>query len=95
MGRPWDLDRTTGGVRLLQPYQSTKGESGAWQEGTADALRFNLDLTRSVDDVLILAGDHIYKMDYSPLLRFHRERECGRDGGDASLCQHSRRTASA
>ena len=38
VGRPWDLDRSTGGVRLLQPYQSTKGERGAWQEGTADAL---------------------------------------------------------
>jgi len=75
VGRPWDLDRTTGGVRLLQPYQSSKGERGAWQEGTADALRFNLDVIRSsVEEVLILAGDHIYKMDYQPLLRFHRER---------------------
>lgn len=75
LGRAWDLDRTAGGVRLLQPYQSTKGQSGAWQEGTADAVRFNLDLLRSpVDEVLILPGDHIYKMDYNPLLRFHRER---------------------
>ncbi len=74
LGRPWDLDRTTGGVRLLQPYVSTKGgHTGAWQEGTADAVRFNLDITRSVDEVLILPGDHIYKMDYGPLLRFHRE----------------------
>jgi len=75
VGRPWDLDRTAGGVRLLQPYQSTKGERGAWQEGTADALRFNLDVIRDpVEDVLILAGDHIYKMDYRPMLRFHQER---------------------
>lgn len=75
VGRPWDLDRTAGGVRLLQPYQSTKGERGAWQEGTADALRFNLDVLRPpVEEVLILAGDHIYMMDYNPLLRFHRER---------------------
>jgi glucose-1-phosphate adenylyltransferase len=75
VGRPWDLDRTTGGVRLLQPYQSTKGERGAWQEGTADALRFNLNVVRpSVDEVLILAGNHIYTMDYGPLLRAHRER---------------------
>ena len=75
VGRPWDLDRTSGGVRLLQPYQSTKGERGAWQEGTADALRFNLDVLRgAIDDVLILAGDHIYKMDYRPMLRFHQER---------------------
>src|SRR5690242_13808282 len=62
VGKPWDLDRATGGVRLLQPYQRTKGERGAWQEGTADALRFNLDvIPESVEDVLVLAGDHIYK----------------------------------
>ncbi len=76
VGRPWDLDRTTGGVRLLQPYQSTKGEAGAWQAGTADAIRFNLNILRpTVDDVLVLAGDHIYTMDYGPLLREHRERD--------------------
>lgn len=75
VGRPWDLDRTSGGVRLLQPYQSSRGERGAWQEGTADAIRFNLDVAREpVEDVLILAGDHIYKMDYGPMLRFHAER---------------------
>jgi len=72
VGKPWDLDRSTGGVRLLQPFQRTKGERGVWQEGTADALRFNLDVIPDwVDDVLILAGDHIYKMDYAPLLKFH------------------------
>jgi glucose-1-phosphate adenylyltransferase len=81
LGRPWDLDRASGGVRLLQPYQSTRGEKGAWQEGTADALRFNLDvIPETVQEVLILAGDHIYKMDYRPLLRFHRER-----GADLTL----------
>lgn len=75
LGRPWDLDRTSGGVRLLQPYQSSRGEPGAWQEGTADALRFNLDvIPAAVTDVLILAGDHVYKMDYRPMLRFHEER---------------------
>jgi glucose-1-phosphate adenylyltransferase len=72
VGKPWDLDRATGGVRLLQPYQRAKGEPGIWQEGTADAMRFNLDIIpESVEDVLILAGDHIYKMDYRPLLEFH------------------------
>lgn len=72
LGRPWDLDRARGGVRLLQPYQSRRGEAGAWQGGTADAIRFNLDAVNpSVDHVLILAGDHIYKMDYNPLLQFH------------------------
>ena len=81
VGRPWDLDRSSGGVRLLQPYQSTKGERGAWQEGTADALRFNLDgISASADEVLILAGDHIYTMDYRPLLRFHRAH-----GADVTL----------
>ncbi|MFQ5596324.1 MAG: glucose-1-phosphate adenylyltransferase family protein, partial [Anaerolineae bacterium] len=76
IGRPWDLDRTTGGVRLLQPFQSRAGESGAWQEGTADAVRFHIDfvLEQSEDLVLILAGDHTYKMDYRPMLRSHVER---------------------
>lgn len=85
VGRPWDLDRTTGGLRLLQPYQSTRGERGAWQEGTADALRFNLDVVRAtVDDVLILAGDHVYKMDYRPLFRFHQE-----NGADLTIAVRS------
>jgi glucose-1-phosphate adenylyltransferase len=76
IGRPWDLDRSTGGVRLLQPYQSRPGETGAWQEGTADAVRFHLDFVREQNEdlVLILAGDHIYMMDYRPMLRFHTER---------------------
>lgn len=76
IGRPWDLDRSTGGVRLLQPYLSRPGETGAWQEGTADAVRFHLDFVREQkeDLVLILAGDHVYKMDYRPMLRFHAER---------------------
>jgi glucose-1-phosphate adenylyltransferase len=76
VGRPWDLDRSTGGVRLLQPYQSSRGERGAWQEGTADAIRFNLDVAReAIDDVLILAGDHIYMMDYRSMLTFHAEHQ--------------------
>ncbi|HEX9117626.1 MAG TPA: sugar phosphate nucleotidyltransferase [Anaerolineae bacterium] len=76
VGKPWDLDRATGGVRLLQPYQRAKGERGVWQEGTADALRFNLDvIPESAEDVLILAGDHIYKMDYRPMLAFHQARK--------------------
>ncbi len=76
IGKPWDLDRAHGGVRLLQPYQNRRGEAGAWQEGTADAVRFNLDFLseQQVDHVLILAGTHIYKMDYNPLFRFHIER---------------------
>jgi len=74
VGKPWDLDRSQGGVRLLQPYLGP-GISG-WQEGTADAVRRNLDFVEEqrVDTVLILAGDHVYKMDYRPMLRFHREQ---------------------
>ncbi len=71
-GRPWDLDRAHGGVRLLQPYQSRRGETGAWQGGTADAVRFNLDVVNdTIDNILILSGDHIYKMDFRPLVDAH------------------------
>ncbi len=71
-GRSWDLDRAHGGVRLLQPYQSRRGETGAWQGGTADAARFNLDvIADNIDNVLILSGDHIYKMDFRPLIEAH------------------------
>ncbi len=73
VGKPWDLDRSQGGVRLLQPYLGS-GQSG-WQRGTADAVRRNIDFVEEqrVDAVLILAGDHIYKMDYRPMLRFHQQ----------------------
>ncbi len=75
-GKPWDLDRTEGGVRLLQPYQSSAEERGAWQEGSADAIRFNLDVIREsrADLVLLLSGNHIYKMNYRPMLEFHQQR---------------------
>jgi glucose-1-phosphate adenylyltransferase len=71
IGKPWDLDRTDGGVRLLQPYRG--GPYGDWQQGTADAVRRNLDFVQQQDEehVLILAGDHIYLMDYRPMLRQH------------------------
>jgi glucose-1-phosphate adenylyltransferase len=64
-------------VRLLQPYISDEGERGAWQRGTVDAVRFNVDyiLEQKVDTILLLAGDHIYKMDYRPLLRFHEDSD--------------------
>ncbi len=84
-GRPWDLDRALGGVRLLQPYQSRRGESGAWQGGTADAIRFNLDVVgKNVDNILVLSGDHIYKMDYNPLISRHME-----SGADLTLAVRS------
>ena len=73
IGKPWDLDRASGGVRLLQPYRG--GPYGDWQLGTADAVRRNLDfvLMQAEEHVLILAGDHIYLMDYRPMLRQHVE----------------------
>ncbi|MGC8634109.1 MAG: glucose-1-phosphate adenylyltransferase subunit GlgD [Candidatus Limnocylindrales bacterium] len=72
-GRPWDLDRTTGGIRLLQPYVS-RGRANDWYRGTADAVLRNVEVVRQApgDTVLILAGDHIYKMDYQPFLAAHR-----------------------
>ncbi len=73
IGKPWDLDRATGGLRLLQPYRG--GPYGDWQLGTADAVRRNLDfvLQQQEEHVLILAGDHIYLMDYQPMLRQHEQ----------------------
>ena len=74
IGKPWDLDRSRGGIRLLQPYQGRSGQT--WYGGTADAVFRNLDYVRrsGADQVLILSGDHIYKMDYRPMLRYHREK---------------------
>jgi glucose-1-phosphate adenylyltransferase len=72
IGKPWDLDRSRGGVRLLQPYQRRKAQ--LWYGGTADAINQNLDYLweHRADTVLILAGDHIYKMDYTAMLEHHR-----------------------
>lgn len=72
IGKPWDLDRSRGGVRLLQPYQRRKAQ--LWYGGTADAINQNLDYLweHRADTVLILAGDHIYKMDYMAMLENHR-----------------------
>jgi len=73
VGKPWDLDRSQGGLRLLQPFLGP-GRKG-WQQGTADAVRHNLDYLdeKRVDTVLILAGDHVYKMDYRYMLSFHQQ----------------------
>jgi len=74
VGKPWDLDRARGGIRLLQPYQARGRE--LWYGGTADAVYQNLDDVREqrADQVVILSGDHIYKMDYRPMLKFHQEK---------------------
>ena len=72
IGKPWDLDRSRGGVRLLQPYQRRKAQ--LWYGGTADAIYQNMDYLweHRADTVVILAGDHIYKMDYMAMLNQHR-----------------------
>lgn len=72
-GQPWDLDRAFGGVHILSPYQAKKKSS--WFEGTANAIYQNLNFMQKYnpDYVLILSGDHIYKMDYSKMLRAHKE----------------------
>ncbi|KPV50572.1 glucose-1-phosphate adenylyltransferase [Kouleothrix aurantiaca] len=73
-GKPWDLDRSHGGVQLLQPYQGRRDES--WYKGTADAVYQNLNYIRErrADIVVLLSGDHIYKMDYSAMIDFHQKR---------------------
>ena len=74
-GRPWDLDRNTGGVRLLQPYIG-RGKASDWYRGTADAVlqNFNVLDQAAGDTVVVLAGDHVYKMDYQPFVAFHRRK---------------------
>jgi len=74
IGQPWDLDRTRGGVQVLQPYLGRARSD--WYRGTADAIYHNLwyVMPKQFTDVLILSGDHIYNMDYRPLLDFHRTR---------------------
>ncbi|MFZ5854692.1 MAG: glucose-1-phosphate adenylyltransferase subunit GlgD [Chloroflexota bacterium] len=75
LGRPWDLDRTRGGVRLLQPYLA-RGRVAEWYRGTADAVLQNMNVIEHApgETVLILAGDHIYKMDYGPFVAAHRRK---------------------
>lgn len=74
IGIPWDLDRNIGGVSILPPYE--KSTSSEWYTGTANAIYQNLEYmeTFNPDYVLILSGDHIYKMDYSEMLSFHKEK---------------------
>ncbi|MBZ9684872.1 glucose-1-phosphate adenylyltransferase [Clostridium estertheticum] len=74
VGVPWDLDRNNGGVTLLPPYMDEAG--GDWYKGTANAIYQNTNFIDSYDPeyVLILSGDHVYKMDYSKMLNFHKEK---------------------
>jgi len=73
LGRPWDLDRNTGGVKLLQPYIA-RGRLAEWYRGTADAVLRNMNVIErsDADTFVVLAGDHIYKMDYQPFVQAHR-----------------------
>lgn len=75
IGAPWDLDRRDGGVSILPPYQKEKG--GDWYKGTANAIYQNIEFIDRYDPeyVLILSGDHIYKMNYEELLNYHKEKK--------------------
>ena len=70
-GQPWDLDKMHGGVHVLPPYQTAAGAS--WYEGTANAIYQNIAFIERYDPeyVIVLGGDHIYKMDYSKMLDYH------------------------
>jgi glucose-1-phosphate adenylyltransferase len=81
-GGPWDLDRSfTGGVKIYPPFTARRRTD--WYRGTADAVRQNLSFVESTrpDLVLILSGDHVYAMDYDPLVSFHRDQRA-----DATIC---------
>ena len=73
-GQPWDLDRLNGGISILPPYVS--GKVGEWYKGTANAIYQNINFIEQYrpEYVLVLSGDHIYKMDYRKMLKFHKEK---------------------
>ena len=75
IGAPWDFDKGTGGLRILSPYESESG--GRWFTGTANAIYENIDSIDIMDPeyVLILSGDHIYKMNYKKMLKYHQENK--------------------
>lgn len=79
-GQPWDLDKLHGGVHVLPPYQTAAGAS--WYEGTANAIYQNMAFIERYDPeyVIVLGGDHIYKMDYSKMIDFHVEH-----GADSTI----------
>ncbi len=74
-GEPWDLDRVNGGVHILSPYQKIRGTE--WYKNTANAIYQNIKFIYRYDPeyVVVLSGDHIYKMDYSKMLAYHKEKE--------------------
>lgn len=80
IGKPWGLDRQYGGVSVLSPYSSREGS--AWFSGTADAIVKNMHFVEQYepDELIVLSGDHIYQMDYTKMLEFHRG-----NGADATI----------
>ena len=74
-GQPWDLDRMNGGIQVLPPYVT--GSDGQWYKGTANAIYQNIEFIEQYSPtyVLVLSGDHVYKMDYAKMLKFHKEKE--------------------
>ncbi len=74
-GQPWDLDKMNGGVHVLPPYETQSGAS--WYEGTANAIYQNIRFIERYDPkyVIVLGGDHIYKMDYSKMVEYHEKNE--------------------
>ena len=91
-GQPWDLDRAFGGVHILSPYQAKTRSS--WYEGTANAIYQNMHFMKMYNPeyVLILSGDHIYKMDYAAMLKSHVEKgaDCTIAAIDVPLSEASR-----
>ncbi len=91
-GQPWDLDRTYGGVHILSPYQAKTNSS--WYAGTANAIYQNMHFMKMYNPeyVLILSGDHIYKMDYAAMLKAHKETgaDCTIAAIDVPLSEASR-----
>ena len=98
-GQPWDLDRSDGGVHILPPYMR-EGDQGTWYKGTANAIYQNIGFLDLYDPdyVVILSGDHIYKMDYADMVgpaqedrcRLHHLRAGGHSGGGYPLRHYER-----
>ena len=74
-GQPWDLDSMNAGVHILQPYEQSSGSD--WYKGTANAIYQNIPFIEryNPDYVVVLSGDHIYKMDYSKMIAYHKEHD--------------------
>ena len=72
-GQPWDLDRQNGGIHILSPYEAIGGAE--WYKGTANSIYLNINFIEKYDPeyVVILSGDHIYKMNYDKMLDYHKE----------------------